>query len=444
MALTQLFGAGLSKLKDFEPRDLYRIPAQIGTRALESVAGLPANVANLTSLLAGKILPDSSEMGPDLIGMLTKPAETWARTPFRGDPTWLRENVTKKLTGKALEPKSYMEDFFGKVVGDVAALSTGGMKAVPAIVKSLSGNAAHDMAKAFGVSDNVALGLQIGTMVATDLPKGISAMKKLAEENYKLQNRYLGIGKGQYTSIEPLKETLGTMKKIVKGGIKADPGKSYLKKYINAIEEKTTAKGLIPVKELLNLNKDINRNIYGRPELTGIKRMIFRLQKDIKTTINDYGASKNPTFYKHYRVANRLWSAMASKSAIQEAIKGKGIMKKVSFPTKLILGTAGAISKPELIPATMAVYGVGYVEKFVRRIMKSPEARNIYKDIIVNSAKQSAPVILANVDKLDTFMRKEFPITGLKGFTFHPMLRKGKSDNVTKFKKLGFTFHPLK
>ena len=382
-----------------------RIGAGLGARGLEAIAGVPSNIANLAadiaevsgggirSLLGGvPVIGESLQKISDWLG---EPADLSQRSPFT--PEYLREKVTKGLTGEMLEPTSAVEEFAQNMAADIASIISmgGGLKtaAKGSLVKGL----AEKATKALGFSEGAQTAAGIGGLIVGSMDSPVQSIKNMAKNAYNVLSEKTPDIK---INAKPLlNKTLKTIKEQTSAGVEKTPSKNFLRRTTNSFLKKVDKEGKIGLKDLLQAEKDLNEIGFTR-ELKGARNLIRGLKRDVTGSLLDYGKG-NKDFLNAYNDAKGLFKASIAKSFIQDKIfspKFKGLLRNPL--TWIMTGQGGK---------GLALYGAGKVEEAVRRLFASPKVMGIYKDLLKNAAIESKGAVIKNIKALDNQIAKTMP-----------------------------------
>jgi len=237
-------------------KEAVRKTLMAGARGAEGIVGLPGDIV---------------DVGRALSGLKTK------RT-FLPTSEDIRENVTKNLTGKYLEPKSATDRYIGNIAGETAswampfsAVGKGalaaakGAKAIRGLsvaekfaknlgrgaIVSIAGNAAGDLAKGFvgPVGQGV---VKLGTMLATGGIGRPGRMKKYIDSLYK----EVPSTKKAFVSAPELKAWIKTQKNAMEKGLKT-PSSSIRRRTLDQLKSKFTGKSIPELQEFVD--KKISR-----------------------------------------------------------------------------------------------------------------------------------------------------------------------------------------
>ena len=324
----------------------------------------------------------------------------------------IRENVTKTLFGKKLEPKNEWERKADDLVSDFTALALpfpgNKLKLLKPALVALGGTAASEAVGQLGGTEKQQRYGRIGGMLLASManPK--------AAENLKDQ-LYADARKAKpldaVVDARDLKNNIKNYRSELKKGGSA-PYKTASLKKLDEMEE-VTKKGQIPIEELEKFKISINSLRSGLyEEFKGnragrklAKSSLDKVSNIVDKSLNEYGKI-NPEWEAYYRPANEVHGAIAQSHRARNWI-GRH-MKVIGFPTiaaELGLYHAGGVTGA-LTGIGAGIASLGATE-ILTRVMKSPNLRKRYVNIITGALKEDAVVVRENLKKLDEEIRKE-------------------------------------
>lgn len=398
------------------------IGRQVGrgaARVAETVLGAPRAFGEfLEALVPEKAL----KYGAEKIG-LGQGAENLLENTKRFAPYKLfpksediRENVTKTLFGKKLEPKNEWEQKADDLVSDFTALALPlpGMKLKflkPALL-ALGANAASEGVGKIGGTEKQKAYTKIGTILAGSMinPKGAENLSK---------NLYSQARSARPTDAKVTAKNLtSSVDSLEKQLIKGDPGATSKRKSLGLIKDiKSKIKNNeIDIEELEQFKRDINEARSGLFEEFKVdkvgrksaKRNLDTVSKYIDNTLKEYG-KVNPEWEAFYRPANEVHGAIAQSKRVRNWI-GKN-MKYIGFPS--IAAELGLYHFGSPSMAGGAIAGLGVLTaglgtaEILSRVIKSPALRKHYTNVISGALKEDAIVVRENLRKIDNELRKE-------------------------------------
>lgn len=384
------------------PRNIARSMA----RGLETALGSPSDLLSL-------ILRGGTKAG-EAIGLGDKESLEKEQKIQKYLPTssFLREKVTKPLTGKYLEPQSSGEEMSDEIISDAVGLllpikGTKGFKTGKRILQAIgtsgSSNYLSDFAGKLGVSEKGKTAIKLGSMIILSslnpggAKKHVSSLYKEAEQ---------AIKGNPLVNAKSLKSNLRGLKMDLKQGLEAPTEKAVISK-IDALDKKIKG-GRVSVNELWSSKRSINeemaKSLFESPTKATrarAKNLFKKINKDINKELSLYG-KENPKFGKAFRSAEEGFGILSQSELIGNFIKRNAKYSPVSAvlyplihaaPTATIGGAAagGALYKSGQL---------GY------RIAKSPTLAKYYGEVVKSAAQQNAVAMNRSLKKLDEELQK--------------------------------------
>lgn len=390
-----------------------------GARVAETVLGAPRAVGDfLEGLVPEKGLKNlAGKVG------LRKPAEkalelTKKYAPYKLFPKSedIRENVTKFLFGKKLEPKNQWEEKADTLISDFAALAIpvpgNQLKLLKPALLALGGNAVSEGVGQIGGTEKQKAYAKIGTILAGSMINPKSA-EKLKDSLYK-QAREAKPADADVTANTLVKRADEFEKQLLKG----DPSAGSKKKSLSLIKElKDKVKNnKINVDELEEFKRNINEarsGLYDEFKIDKLgrktaKRNLDHVSKLVDDTLNEYGKT-NPEWESFYRPANEVHGAIAESKRARNVI-GR-VAKKYGMHTILpALGIGHFGGAPALggIAATAAagtaIVGGGEI---LAKFAKSPTLQKHYMNLVNSALKEDVVAVHENLKKLKKELEKD-------------------------------------
>lgn len=109
--------------------------------------------------------------------------------------------------------------------------------------------------------------------------------------------------------------------------------------------------------------------------------------------------------------ASQFLQQLNQASSIQNFIKNTVVLKNLNPVTGAMLGYFSGYLKPTLGVYT-GIKGLAYMEKALKLLSRNPSMRKYYKNAIVAATKQRVPMLLKNINNLDTVISKKEKAVG--------------------------------
>lgn len=388
------------EFQDFEQdeKEYERSQAQLTSRILESVLGLPGDLASLGASVFGKeqnVLPTSQN---------------------------LREFSEKASLGYT-KPKTEFEEDIGQIASDFGSMAIPGaghyslarnigIPIVGGLIKEgLNYSNASEKSQAYG---------KVGSMLALDLlSRRSGGVKKHVSELFKKAEEALPTGIS--VKATELESALNKLEKTLSAGGSRPTSKKSLEK-LNEIK-KEIKNDKIDLKRLAAYRPSINEAI---EELGGFNlevprklkpqaiRNLNQVKSEVIKTLDQYGKKFNPEFYKYNKSANEAYAAMQKSNVIANFIhdklpyspQSKSVQTLFSYAP--IAATAG-LAKLSPIGAVGALGGMGAYQGFkvLNRVKNSPTLRKYYGNVLKEAMAGNVAQTTRNIKALDMAMLKE-------------------------------------
>jgi hypothetical protein len=387
--------------------------SRTGARAFETAGGLPADIFSGISGLANAgiekltghkdVLPTKIPLESLLYASPLAPfagisAENSFNLPTSED---IRENITQPLGGEYINPQSDAERFSDEVVKDLVPLLLPVKGKIPfarALTAAGLGNLAQEFTKQSGGGEGKQFGAKIGTQIATMLV-GPSGIKNYMNSLYKTAES--SIAEGAAISASPIENSIGRIKGILERGI-STPSKDAVGSIIKGIEGKIKS-GYIPVKEAIEIKRNINEIVGELRGARGVTKLLPTLTNSLNETINNYGRG-NPQFLRSFREAEGVFKGTNEASKITSFLQKNVTAEKFLSPlTGVLLG----IHSGPTIKTLGALFGAKGALPIVESIFRSPAVRRYYGKSLIAAAKHNIPNVVKNVKALDKVLARD-------------------------------------
>ncbi len=351
-------------------------------------------------------------------------------------------DLTKKYTGKALEPDSFIGRTLQDIGGDIGGFlsPTNRLLGLPPSTKAIgktvalaSGvNLVANVAKEAGVGDTgISLLKTAGYIIPPffGIPKAIDNAKN---QLYGLGDEIARNNTLKGTTVESLADSIGKFENSLE--TRANPGVHLVQDIAARIKKALkipnfTERGMfteqpggelhfdmkkVPepmeasVQDLWNMKKDINANmgeLMKDPKKNGLAiKQLHDLRVKVDDVLQDFG-KRNKQFGQVFNQANELNRAIENKSWLGDTIEKATALNKMKYNplVYMMLGKFDIDPTSLLVGAGTAAVARHAVET-VDILRQSKVARNIAGKIIIDAEKRSAPALIKHVTQLS----KEF------------------------------------
>lgn len=385
--------------KSEEPSFLSEIPrhaARIGSRAAETIGGIPGDIQDL--IQSGVFAGLEKLIGHKVTPEVRKEA---AKFSERAPTSQELKKLSEEKTGGYTKAKGETEELFDEYATTVASL-LGPMKFRKSLGVAAMGLGAKKGAEILGFEPNTQEAAKLGTMLVSSMfnPRGV---KQLYTNYY--NEAFKHAPEGTFVSAKPLESKLQKLRKKLSEGIEAPTEKAVLDDL-----EKVSSKikdGKVDVREMMATNRSINERM-GDPELLIRGKNLYpELKKAVNDSIKLYD---NKEFLKSWQSANEAFSGLHESQKLTRYISrhlGNKPIEKAIFAS--IAETAGGYPEaivPTIAGATTAFLGVKGIE-LTKRILSNPTLRKYYGDVLTNAAKENRVSMVKSAENLRKRLEKD-------------------------------------
>ena len=410
-----------------------RTAARIG----ETVAGLPADIigtgVNALSYATGGRTPTSEQLTQKDIAKGV-PSALQLPTSER-----FREG-TKAVTGEYLEPKNEAEATGDEYASLVTALITPSsgifgllgkgtdlLGKVPRALKiagaALGGAKA---VKALGGSEFSQESTKLGIMLASGLPGGRKALAEKAKEAYSVVE---AIPETVTHKVPGLESSIKKLQKYTEIGHLTEDKKA-IQEFIGSVEGslekgtkrtfkggKTISEKAIPIKELVQLEKDANQLLRDHKFPNQAKPYLSTLKKEIESTLKEYGETNKP-WLEAYEESKDIYRGLHSRSAVNQFLDDNLSFEKTlksSFTKGLLFGGSLYYAPVATVGSLAGTLAAKKIVKGVDLLASSKNARKYYADALKAALNDNKHAFTQSAKKLDheaVKFEKENPVQG--------------------------------
>lgn len=377
-------------------RETERAQAQLTSRGLETIAGLPGDLESFGRYLFGNesetLLPTSEKL----------------------------QGLSEKASLGYTKPKNEFEEQGGEAFKDFISMAIPGRGhytfarniGIPVV-----GNLLKEGMKYSGADEKSQAYGKVGTMLTLDLISGNKGgVKKYMSDLFSKAEQ--SIPEGLSISATNLEPALNKLEKTLKMGGSRPSTKKALEKVMEIKGE--IKNGKIGAKELAAYRPSINEAI---DELGGFQVDVPRkhIPKAIKNlnevkseaikTLEQYGEKFNPEYLKYSKSSNEAWAAYSNSNKIVKflqdkvpyAPKSKAVQALFSYAPGVALTSLTAMNP---IAAGGAALGAGAYQGFkvLNRVKNSDTLRKYYTNILKESISGNTPEVTRNLKALDTLL----------------------------------------
>lgn len=424
--------------------DITRNAVRIGARAGEAALGAPCDIAT-GALGLGALAEQVIHGQPKSISKLHEGARK--NLPTSENIRKYGEKIAEKVLPQGyLEPQSEAEqtiDNFVDLAASLASPLTGPLRAGVKVAGKLAGAGTFGgwAAKKLGFGETGQSVASGGAMLATTLagrPRLIDKARNLYDSSKKIVSKTPpGVVDNVVKDIGATRIKTGMREALeeMKIGLN-NPAKDIARKDISDLQRKINRKtGKIPLREIAQVKKDINENIYKTSSVAE-RKAASQYLKPVKDALLDTikeSEKTNPRFAKDLLEADAIWAALHEQGDIAQFMQKwvKVDVNDIKNPLTLgIVATLGGTAIEPFFPtAGQYIRGAGFglsafsAGSAIRIFTKSPTARKYYTELIGAALKQNVPATLKAIRKLDDiFVAEDDSGESLHGGSFEVQL----------------------
>jgi hypothetical protein len=380
------------------------LPAQLGTRALTTVAGAPGDLFKTINDIAA--------------GPLTK-AITGSSVPYEqtgvGKVLRTSEELQSRLESHfpSLKPKSKLEKGAGDVLQNTIDLllpqrylKMGKYALSPQRALGISGiaNLGKEVTELWTGSKEKGENVKSGLLIAGALFNPQTA-KKISNELYDKANQLLQPGSLMNTT--NLNRNLDALERKVLNGRNysqlADSEKFVIDE-INKVMQ-SSASGTAPVETITSIKRSLNENLNKQIYKARTKHMAKQINGDLRKSMEEYGRI-NPEWWEYQKAADQASGAIAQSNYIsrglEKALKGR------THGLEYIFGIGAPAGFSLLSPIGAAAGATAYhAAKIGHRMIKSPELLKHYLKVAGAAASGNQKAVHKELDEFEKELKKK-------------------------------------
>lgn len=389
--------------------------ARTGTRAVETLGGLPGDIASiperLIPYLAEKITQKSQPELRESFKAARKSVPIVGQLPTSSE---LRD-LSRQISSGYTEPKTKIESLADDIASDTVSLMIPVKGKVPfmrSLITSTAANLAGEGVKQLGGSEKATAGTKLGALFLSSFigRNGIRGADKYVDNLYKQAEK--AIPEGAKTSAGSMVENLGNLKTKLSKGTLAPSEKAVVDE-IDTILEKVKG-GKIEAQELQaskrSLSEKMGKFLYETPEKAAkarARKLFGKVKQEINSPLQEYGKT-NPEFYKPYLEAEQGFATLAQSRRTSEFIKKYA---KIASPYSIAGAVTSLFANPMAFAkgAVGAGIGTGILKssEMAYQIAKSPALRRHYMNILNAAIQEDAVTMNRNLKELSDKIERE-------------------------------------
>lgn len=168
--------------------------------------------------------------------------------------------------------------------------------------------------------------------------------------------------------------------------------------------KKTASQGLIPVEDLINDKKSLNKWYYKHSPSE--RKELDHVKKAIHDSLSEYG-KENPSWYNKYRAADSAHEIFEKSKKISNFIEGKakkfgmhGAVSTGTLETAMTIGGHGAILPKFALTAPLG-FGILKSGEALYRGFNNPSFGHLYLQTLVSAIKEDGQALARNLSRLE-------------------------------------------
>lgn len=384
--------------------DIPRHAARTGSRIVETIAGMPGDIANFLKYMVSNV--------PGVSGLVGEAAKKYIPEQFKrsveGKPGMLGsipqlgseelKQASEQASGGFTEAKSPEEAKSDEIFQDITALMMPIKGKLPGFARTLGTEVAAQLAKEgtklLGGSENTQNLAKAAAMFGAGILRP-GKVNGYVDSLYEKSNSLLP--EGAQVSGKKLSADLDKLIVNLEKGIETTdkiqvikPARQLLSKVQN---------GKINVEELVSAKRDINK-LRGDPAtVKGAKKLLSSIGKQVDEAIDLY-KPQNPRFVNSFREANEAFGTIAQSKKVSSWLNNLSKTMKLGSGLGLLFEAHQAGFAPAAAAAASG-YGALKSSELLYRIMKSPVLRRHYFDVLKNGMRENTNAAVKSLALLD-------------------------------------------
>lgn len=388
-------------------------------RGAEQYAGSIGDSQSFIEYLTGFAFPEKEQKTREDLGKFNIPTDIQeGATPFAFKAPTSKElrEITKKDTGRYLEPKTDIDKITQEIAGDIGSMSSpiaGRLPWMQRLLLPISGQSTKQTLKGLGASEkqqdigklatisllsiaNLGNARQVATNALNDarnmIPRGLSFNSRPTE-----------------TAINQIRNSpwYRTGRNTTKG-----PAFDMIERIENSINN-----GRLNGQDAMQLRVDLNHargelggfRVPGNPDKAAALRHLDEVDRALLSSMEQYGTRVNPRWWNAYNQANEAFRVTRRSEAVSNFLSstyGKPLTSEIA---KIAFGTAlaqGGIRVPlvGLGVGSLAVARKSY--QVINRMIQSPILRNHYLNVINAASQGNAALAAKHLELFDKEAKK--------------------------------------
>lgn len=393
-----------------------------GARGFENYAGAFGDMQSFAEAMTGIQYPKKEEPTKESLAKFRFPDIEAFEGPnpfaYKAPTTNELREVTKKSTGRYLEPKDESEKVSQELVGDVSSMANPiaglGLGWWQKLLLPLAGQTAKQSLKATGATEKEQDIGKMATMGLLSIANLGNARNVAIEAINEARNM---IPRGLRFNAQPTITALNNIRNQpwFRTGRDATKGPAFdaIQRIDDAIQN-----GFINAQDAMQLRTDISNarrslggyNVPGNPDRRAALHHLDQVDRALLGSMETYGTNVNPRWWRAYNQGNEAYRITQRSEAISNFLSSKYGKPLTSQTAKTVFGVGLAHGALHHIPIVgMGLGGLLAARKsfqVINRMIRSPVLRSHYLNVIGAASRGNATLMAKELDKFDREAKK--------------------------------------
>lgn len=406
--------------------------ARTGSRAAETVGGMPRSITDLVGALSS-----STPFGSLAAPLINKGVE-FGRSILPSSED-IRENIGQLAQPGYLEPQSSGEEIADTIteattglllgrakIPNMPASAKGALQSLAGVLKTTgktaaaasSGQLGKFLSKELGAGE---LGQEL-TNIGTTLLVGAGLdtnIRNAAKEVYTIRDN--AIREGDSLASRPVWDmTRKVRKKFLDTGIKGVKGKEEVRNVVSSLENSIGSNNRIKLEKLIPIKEQMNDAIRSVPDGSKAQHWIREMYNEVSDSLKDPHITGNKVFSEAQKAADQLYTHVKGAQKINDWAKDI-IMSKPFLGTGTLgalyglatnpVGTIGKLGVAGAI--TGGAYGALQGTHLMRSILSNESVRNEYMRMMKAAANQNTGQFIKSAERFNKITEPSYEILEL-------------------------------
>ncbi len=317
--------------------------------------------------------------------------------------------LTKKRSGKYLEPKSGITQASNEVLSDIGSMfsTPWELSFLQKIAVPIGGQIFKQAIKAGGGGDTAQEVGKLGFMTMATMANLGNAQKVAGQA---IRDAEAMIAPGVTFSAKPTENVLQKIKNSSWFKTGRTPSKGPAMDEISRIEG-MIKNGQFDAHEVMQLRRDLNEARKGLkafsltpvPDKKAALKYIDDVDDALRASMENYGKNVNPQWWKNYNSANEAFKITQRSRQLSEflSLRAKPLQSETAKILFHVGGSTALTHLPAVAAASVPIAASLKTIQIMNRMIRSPVLRNHYLDVVRATATGNAAVIDKALDSFD-------------------------------------------